>query len=129
MIPSGLSPLSLAAVASIGVAIIGVFLSWIDPAAPSGAESRIGIEESDGLLVIVIAIVGVGAALVAARPAWIAPGLGTAVAVRDATRVADNPTTEVGLGLWITSIGFALATVLLLAELIRTVTSSRRQSG
>ncbi|MCP3988195.1 MAG: hypothetical protein GY724_03910 [Actinomycetia bacterium] len=115
--------------ASIGLAIVGIFLTWIEPAGTEAVGSaRIGIEEGDGVMALVVGVIGLGAAFIGARPAWIAVGFGTAIAVRDAVRVNDNPAADIGLGLWITAIGFAIATVLLLADLTRTIMASRPEA-
>ncbi len=110
-----------------GMAVVGVFLNWIDPGTTApGVESRLGIEEDDGFLVIVVAVIGVALAFSGVRAAWIAPAFGAAIAIRDATRVDDNPTTEVGFGLWITSVAFAIAAGLLIVDLVREIRSMAR---
>ena len=116
--------------ACMGVAVVGVFLNWIDPhVAASELESRLGIEEDDGFLVIVVALIGTALAYSGAKPAWIAPAFGAAVAIRDASRVADNPLADVGFGLWVTIVGFSVAAGLLVAALLRDIRETRSGSA
>lgn len=103
------------------VAMAGVLLPWLEDA----AGSRIGIGERDGVLVLVVsggAFVLVGLRI---RAAWIAAGLGAAVALRDLLRVLAVPGTMVGLGLWLTAAALTGATVWLLLELARQVRNGR----
>ena len=102
-------------------AVLGVFLPWA-----GGADGSVsGIESDNGVFVLVLAAGAFLLRWAGVRWAWIAAGLGTVVTGRSLLRVLDVTGLTPGVGLWMTLVGLAAATVWLFTEQLGRVRAAR----
>jgi O-antigen ligase len=97
------------------MAAVGVFLPWalIDDLAVTG------LQYGDGRLLLVLAAAVLFLSQTRVRWVWVPAGFATVVAARQLMIIVDTPGVAVGIGILVSLLGFAVATALLLRELMR----------
>ena len=102
-------------------AVLGLFLPWVT----SGSVSVAGIDQGDGWPVLALSAGAFFLARAQIRWAWIPAALGLVVTIRDLLTVGDVQGAGIGVGLWMTAVGLAAASILLFAREIQAVRRAR----
>ena len=95
------------------LAAVAVFLPWKETAAQSAAGTQLGV----GRVVFIVSLVTVALIQVRWRPAWIGAGFVVAVNARGIFELAGSDTSEIGPGLWLSTVTALAAAALLVWDM------------
>lgn len=122
-------PLRLAAQLLLAVVAAAMLLTWTEVArdesfvGPTLAEdsSVRGLDVNEGQLVLVVAVITIGLVQAGPRPAWMGAGFTLAVAGRALLNALSDDLIDPGIGLWVASAAALVATMLLVADVFRSI--------
>jgi hypothetical protein len=103
-------------------AVLGVFFPWVT----GPGLSRSGLDQ-DGVGILALAAGTYLLARARIRWSWIPAAVGAVAAIRTVVITLGTPTLSVGPGLWMSSIGLAVAAVWLFARELAHVRDMRRR--